>query len=253
MASMDSGITGVGVALSDICEMDPIPGDQESTFLDYLANCLCNNPDNRITPLQAERGVLVSSLITVSQEPWFSRSRSIQKMQHLSICHGHNMNTPTQRLELGVITLLPGFIEPTEYLQGFKQKHFIKYQLEYLLTSMLKLKTKEVCILKDVAAALLTTTAFGTNHYIYFKLFCNVFARARLEWAPDLPVINDQNSGLKYVVAGQEDVADYFTADNLKTWAMQQYFAFFSPRSASAGFITLWKYLNTKECILFLM
>lgn len=66
------------------------------------------------------------------------------------------------------------------------------------------------------------------NTYIYFMLWCNAYARARLadeDIAPAVPVTADANSVLRYVQMG--DGAPALVLADLKRYAHEQYFAFF--------------------------
>lgn len=150
-----------------------------------------------------------------------------------------------------------GKVSSALYAQYYRGSIFNNQMIEHFATTGLSLTQAEHNILKGVTTALAESgNMIAANHYIYFKLFCNVFVRARLNNGNiniPLPVINNNNSRI-YVQTGLTAPATNFTAENLLRYGAQQNIVFESQGSNDV-FITMYEilgyegmYFNSNPC-----
>lgn len=134
-----------------------------------------------------------------------------------------------------------GVIEKTAFADYLKGGFVSKNTFNPTAAAVLNANNAQLTQLVGVINEFLDTgLSVYDNTYVYFKLWCNAYARARLaveDIAPVVPVTADANSGLRYVQMG--DGAPALVLADLKRYAHEQYFAFFESDYTSDAFIIM--------------
>lgn len=236
-------INASGMLNSDICDLDIVAVEEQSQLCTYIADVLRTHRDQIF---EQNLSIVVQSNL-YSQQTAVALSTPVTVNGTFSTCYNRHFVVLPK-----LFTLKQSFIisrvKSGDLVRYYKMTTFNNQQLEHYTQTIHPFNVAEVNILRTVTSHCLETgTSISDNTYVYYKLWLNIYAKARLEqlnWVPNLPIINDNNTGLVFVVTNGAAPAANFTAANLMDWARRQFFAFYCRRHADQGFLNMLEILG---------
>lgn len=228
-------INGSGVLPYDIADMDVDENPASSSFLNYLVQQVRMCPQRITIDLDHDELFCTSIVNAIASQREFTLTREVSQLVSPLIANG--VNIAPRQLMWGNPYIV-SHVDKSEYANIMKGAAINNHVMEPRYYAALGVDQAHANLLRNVGnQCICTGTAVADTSSFFFKLFCNVFIRARYEingWRPVLPNIAPNQTGLEYCFVNDANT----TAETFYRYSAKQYMAYFHTRHSNQYIVT---------------
>lgn len=227
-------INAAGVFTKDAIWVDTKSADT-TQLLGFLYTMLNKYPDAVVYDDVNDRMTVRSRMLTGGAP--FSLQQVFEPDAHFSTCLVEDVTLVPQRIIWGQANIIDRF-RPVDYAKYMRNNAINNQLVDIFYSTVLQAPVAHKAMLQRVVSQKISTgNPICNNRGLYFKMFCNAIARARIAVAdrnPRLPQIVNENTGFEFCDVNSPQ----FNEANLNRWADEGYFSFFERRESSDDALT---------------